>query len=380
MSKKTFIHPEPAHSKYENQKYLSEQLITYLGNKRRLLGFIGSGVAQVQRRLTTTKLKTFDVFSGSGVVARYLKQFSSHITVNDLESYSRVINQCYLSSSEEFNNTDYLKYYKIIKEKIDNEDFDEGFITRLYSPKDDTNIQYGERVFYTRRNALFIDTVRKFISDLPESVVPYFLAPLLSQASIHSNTSGVFKGFYKNANTKIGQFGGTNRDALTRITSDMKLNKPIFSRFDCDYHVFQEDANKIVKEIDEIDLAYIDPPYNQHPYGSNYFMLNLIVDYVEPDNISKVSGIPTNWNRSDYNRRQKAFHVFEDLIENIKAKFVIISFNSEGFISLNQMKDLLEKHGKLTILETNYNTFRGCRNLRNRDKHVTEYLYLLEKS
>jgi adenine-specific DNA-methyltransferase len=58
---------------------------------------------------------------------------------------------------------------------------------------------------------------------------------------------------------------------------------------------------------------------------------------------------------------------------------VLISFNSEGFISLDEMKDMLKNIGKVEVLETNYNTFRGCRNLRDRDIHVKEYLYLLEK-
>jgi adenine-specific DNA-methyltransferase len=58
----------------------------------------------------------------------------------------------------------------------------------------------------------------------------------------------------------------------------------------------------------------------------------------------------------------------------------MISFNSEGFISIEQMVSILKKHGKVDVLETKYNTFRGSRNLSNRDIHVKEYLYLLEKN
>lgn len=363
----------------ENPAYLSEQLITYIGNKRRLLSFIGRGLAHAQKRLNKDKLSTFDVFSGSGVVARYLKQFSASIIANDLESYSRVINECYLSTYEKFKNSAYEDFYNEIISRIKAQEFFPGFIRRMYSPEDDQNTKLGERVFYTNRNAQFIDTVRQFISSVPLDLQPFFLAPLLSEASIHSNTAGVFKGFYKDSNTKIGQFGGTNRDALSRITSDMELKRPVFSSFDCDFTVFQEDANSLVKKLDEVDLAYIDPPYNQHPYGSNYFMLNLITEYTEPTQISKVSGIPVDWNKSEYNKAQKAYAAFADLIENLKAKILLISFNSEGFISPQEMNSLLQAQGKLTVLETKYNTFRGCRNLENRAKHLREYLYLLEK-
>jgi adenine-specific DNA-methyltransferase len=139
------------------------------------------------------------------------------------------------------------------------------------------------------------------------------------------------------------------------------------------------DSNKIIHTIPEVDLAYLDPPYNQHPYGSNYFMLNMILDHKYPENTSIVSGIPDNWNRSNYNKERYAYSSLKNLVEDIKAKFVIISFNSEGFIGLEAMKDMLDKIGKVEVLKTEYNVFRGSRNLNNREIHVKEYLYLLEK-
>ena len=189
----------------------------------------------------------------------------------------------------------------------------------------------------------------------------------------------MFKGFYKNKETGVGQFGGKKRDALFRITGDIQLPFPVFSNFNCETIICSGDANQIVPGLPEVDIAYVDPPYNQHPYGSNYFMLNIILDYSYPEKVSKVSGIPENWNRSDYNREVKALHVLTDLIARVKAKFVIISFNSEGFIKTQQMIDMLGKTGKVTILEKKYNTFRGSRNLTKRGIYVKEYLFLLEK-
>jgi adenine-specific DNA-methyltransferase len=143
--------------------------------------------------------------------------------------------------------------------------------------------------------------------------------------------------------------------------------------------VYNGDSNVIIHNAPEVDLAYLDPPYNQHPYGSNYFMLNLILENKYPENTSKVSGIPKDWNRSAYNNKQSAYKALSDLVAGIKAKYILISFNSESFISPEEMKDILYKIGKVEILEVTYNTFRGCRNLANRDIHVKEYLYLLEK-
>ena len=69
----------------------------------------------------------------------------------------------------------------------------------------------------------------------------------------------------------------------------------------------------------------------------------------------------------------------EEIIANLSSKFAIISYNSEGFIKFDEMKTMLEKYGKVKTVEITYNTFRGSRNLRNRDIHVSEYLFVLEK-
>lgn len=363
---------------YENEEFLTQQLITYIGNKRALLGFIGNGVNIVQKKLGKTKLNIFDVFSGSGVVSRFFKQYANLLITNDLEKYAALINQCYLTNLSSINIKELKYIYRDILNSTEN-NLQSGIIRELYAPKDEDNIKVDDRVFYTIRNAMYIDTVRQLINNVPENYKKYFLAPLLSEASIHANTSGVFKGFYKNRETRIGQFGGLNQDALFRITGDIILPFPIFSNFETDTLIYNDDSNTIINEVPEVDLAYLDPPYNQHPYGSNYFMLNLILDYKYPENTSKISGIPDNWNRSNYNRENYAYSALSNLVRNIKAKYVLISFNSEGFIKLEEMKSMLNDIGKLSVLETKYNTFRGSRNLNNRDIHVKEYLYLLEK-
>jgi len=369
-------YPETAIS--EKREYLTQQLITYIGNKRALLGFIGEGVKKVQNKLQKNKLKIFDAFSGSGIAARYFKQFSEILIVNDLEKYSKIINECYLSNESEIDIVLLREYYNEIISRT-NEGLKNGIISELYAPKDDNSIKCGDRVFYTRRNAMYIDTVRQLVEEIPQGGRKFFLAPLLSEASVHANTSGVFKGFYKNKETGMGQFGGNNEDALSRITGDITLPFPVFSNFNCETVICNDDSNYAIQTIPEVDLAYLDPPYNQHPYGSNYFMLNLITDYKYPGKISMVSGIPEDWQRSVYNKKNHALSALTYLVKNIKSKFVLISFNSEGFIKVQQMKEMLENIGKLDMLDMEYNTFRGSRNLKSRDIHVKEYLYLLEK-
>lgn len=364
----------------ENPEFLTTQIITYLGNKRRLLEHIEKEILLIAEKLNCQKLVCADLFSGSGIVARMLKKYSSNLIVNDLENYSAVINGCYLINKKDFPAQEYSALKSKIKELCSIEKIP-GIISQNYAPQNDKDIQKGERVFYTRQNALLIDTYRRLIDDVvkEEPLKKFFLAPLITEASIHVNTSGVFKGFYKDKNTGIGCFGASGKNALPRIFGKIELKTPVFSNFESGLEIFQKDAVTLSKELKNLDITYLDPPYNQHPYGSNYFMLNLILKNKLDANISKVSGIVQNWNRSVFNKPYAALSSMEEIISGISSKYVIISYNSEGFISFDQMSGMLKKYGNLKTVEIKYNTFRGSRNLKNRDIHVREYLFVLEK-
>jgi adenine-specific DNA-methyltransferase len=360
----------------EQPEYLAAQLITYLGNKRALLDFIGGAAARVKAALGQDKLRIADLFSGSGAVSRYFKRHAGILHANDLEPYAHTLNRCYLPDAPDFHALQ--EAHERLARGIRSHPRD-GFIAELYAPQDEQNIQAGERCFFTPRNARFIDTARQHIGELPPDMRPYFLAPLLAEVSVKNNTAGVFKGFYKDKATGIGQFGGSGRHALSRITREIELPFPVFSRFSCPVHIYQEDANALAGRLPPVDLAYLDPPYNQHPYGSNYFMLNLVDGYRRPDDVSEVSGIPAGWNRSAYNKPRPALNALTWLCRDIDTKFLLVSFSSEGFITKEQMTDMLSELGRTEVSEVAYNTFRGSRNLRSRDIHVKEYLFLVDK-
>lgn len=357
--------------------YVKSQLITYIGNKRSLLPLIDKGISYAKENLLKERISFLDLFAGTGVVSRMARSYADDIHVNDLELYSFVTNSCYQTNKDDVDFALLSSELEKLNTKI-SQNMSSGFITDLYSPKDEKNIKSGERVFYTRRNAMFLDTFCHYINDVDENLRKFFIAPVLSQASMYANTSGVFKGFYKNKQG-IGQFGGTGENALSRILRDINLTLPILSKYDCRSNVYQMDANKAVRSIPHVDVAYFDPPYNQHPYGSNYFMLNLISKYEKPQDISNVSGIPNDWNRSLYNKARFAEQALFDAVENVDAKFVLISYNSEGFISHERFLSELVSLGEVSVMDAQYNTFRGCRNLSNRDIHVTEFLYLVDK-
>ena len=366
----------------KNNKYLTEQIITYIGNKRTLLHHIKSVIDEIKPELNKEDkdIIAVDLFAGSGVVGRMLKECGFQVISNDLEGYSRLINSCYLSNKSEFDEEIYNSYYEKLVNILNNGEYVNGTISQNYAPKDDNNIQEGERVFYTSENAKIIDTVRAFIDTVEEPYKKYFMAVLLYEASVHTNTSGVFKGFYKSTKTGIGKFGGDGENALSRIKGKIEIEKPILSDKENEYTVYQKDANVLVKELKDLDIVYMDPPYNQHPYASNYFMLNVILNNKIDGKMSKVSGIPDNWNRSAYNKRQEVKDAIDNLVKDVDCKYLVVSYNSEGFVSLEDMKEILGKYGEVSVKEIQYNAFKGSRNLKNRDTYVDEYLFILKKN
>lgn len=362
----------------ENEAYLTTQILTYIGNKRSLLKFIGDGVDEVKKSLGKNRISFFDAFSGSGIVSRFMKKHASLIVANDLERYSEILNKCYLSNRSSIDGEDFDRIFGDYVRETCNTRV-EGFFSRLYAPRDDQNIKPGERVFYTRANAITLDSARAAVDKVvPPRYRELILGPLLAEASIHPNTSGVFKGFYKNRQG-IGAFGGEGKNALVRICGAIELQKPVLSNFECESRVMRGDATEAAKIIEPVDLAYFDPPYNQHPYGSNYFMLNLLADNKEPDRISEVSGIPEIWNHSPYNRRKDAEPAFFELLASAPSKFLMVSYNSEGFVKYERLMDFLSSIGETRPIEIEYNTFRGCRNLNRRSLKVTEYLFLVKR-
>jgi adenine-specific DNA-methyltransferase len=363
----------------ENPEYLTRQLLTYLGNKRSFAVPIEHSILEVRARLGGRRLRAVDLFSGSGFVSRLLKRHCSLVIANDLESYARAVSACYLSNADGALLAEAASHASRLNAAAAKGTRRPGFVSELYAPADDASIQPQERAFYTTDNARRLDLFVYEIQSLREPIRTLLLGPLLSKASIHVNTGGVFKGFYKDKHSGIGKFGAAAGNALQRILAPIELELPVLSRFRAEHVVLQQDANALAPHLADVDLAYIDPPYNQHPYGSNYFMLNLLTHNERPVTMSEVSGIPTTWNRSGYNVRRAALPLLEHLFASVPARFLLVSFNSEGFVAIDALCSALERHGRVDEIAVKYNTYRASRNLRRRDLHVREHLFLLDR-
>jgi len=360
--------------------YVFQTMLTCIGNKRKLVTHIESIIREVGTILGKERLNLVDGFSGSSVVSRQLSYLANTLYTNDMELYAYLMARCYLCTPSAEQVAAIQTHIDAMNRIAESGPYREGIICKLYAPKNTKDIQPGERCFYTRENALIIDTLRTYIDEsVAEPLRNYCLVPLLNKASIHTNTAGVFKGFYKKGDR--GCFGGNGEMALSRILKPIRLDMPLWNRAPFTSQCYNKDINTLVSELPaNIDVMYLDPPYNQHPYGSNYFMLNVIATNIEPTELSNVSGIPTDWKKSAYNKRDTAIDSMKELLRKglEKSQYLLLSYNNEGIIRLEDWDTLFAPY-TVKKYEIKYDTYKGCRNLKDRDNKVMEIMYLVSK-
>ena len=355
-----------------------------MGNKRKLLKNMIPIIASIQETLQKPSLTIGEGFSGSGIVSRLLKQYASELWVNDIAGYSLTLNQCYLahpSNNAREKIAKYIEQANAFASDTSNNNNIPKYIQKHWAPKQQ-QIQKGERVYFSRENGQRIDRYRYFINQLPTPYQPFLLAPLIVQCSIHNNTNGNFSAFYKKDG--IGEYGGKRGIDTKRILKPISLPIPLFSPKSCITKLSQKDTNAWVHTLPKLDLVYYDPPYNQHPYNIYYFLLDIIHEWdIHKDIPNTYRGQPKNWKRSPYNSRRKAAKVFEDLIQNTKASFILISYNSGGIIPVKELQTILERKGdvlKIPIEHKTYNRMKGIANYKriNPNKQIQEFFWLVK--
>ena len=376
------------------ERYLKENLIAYIGNKRRLLPFIESTILRILEDNSYVKT-ALDLFAGSGSVSRLLKTLNLEVYSNDWEYYSYILNYAHLAINIKdldnmFSHTGGLENTINMINSINHINDNDRYISKYYAPSDDNNPDLiNERLFYTQYNASKIDIIRHNIEELYKNNVInqkeyyYLIASIIYEVATHTNTSGVFKAFHAG-------FGGRNKDALNRILSPISLKQiPLFEGSDC--YVSMLDANEfVIKNKDKhFDLVYLDPPYNQHQYGSNYHLLNTIALWDKPainKNIyvdgkkTDKGGIRKDWvkTKSLYCYKKTAKDTLINLLDNINTSHIVMSYSTDGIIEYDDLISILEEHGKLDIVTSEYTKYRGAkRSIVNKTKNV-EYLFVVD--
>ena len=370
--------------------YYSKQIITYLGSKRKFINKIDEIIKVLKKELGLEKLNIGEGFSGSGVVSRLFKNRANggKFYVNDISSYSKILNECYLTDLDKLTK-DELAYLQTILTTMKNyvkiENTYEPFISKYWAPKDDDNILPNERVYFSHKNAVMIDKMMYFIkNNIGKEYQKFFIGPLIVQASINNNTNGQFSAYFKDEKKEKGKFGGKKSVDLQRILRPIEPLLPILTNGKADVKISQLDANEWIKTTGNLDLVYYDPPYNKHPYNIYYFLLDIISNWNTKLKIPETyRGQPKNWLKSSYCSLKKAKQTFEDLISNTKSKFIMISYNSKGIIPLDEMDEILQKKGKVEKIPIQHNTYNryigiAKKKREKKEEKISEFIWLVD--
>jgi adenine-specific DNA-methyltransferase len=373
--------------------FLKSQLIAYIGNKRRLLPFLYEHLHALQ--IPGRQMSLLDVFAGSGAVSRLGRYMGFYTEANDWEGYSYILNQAYLevdssmSLFKEFGGIEKaFKYFHEEKFQLQSLPIFQNF----YSPGTTENPKIGkERLFYSTENAEYLDRVRQHIEacypgeqDNPVKHMEktLLLAALIYEAATKANTSGVFKAYHKG-------FGGLGKDALKRILAPMELQVPEIRDF-MRGKASKMDAKEFVRSR-SADIAYLDPPYTIHQYGSNYHILNTLADYTVPDISNELThegvlkqkaGIPASWQEtwSPYCSKRTVSEEFSELLSSIDAAHVLISYNTEGVLHIEELLDLAQNHGRCELAMQDYVVYRGGKSSNVRKNNTSEFLAIISRN
>ncbi len=376
-----------------NSDYLKKTLIAYIGNKRRLIPFIHNQISKIIENDDNVKT-SLDLFAGSGSVSRLFRTFNLKVYSNDIEYYSYILNYAhnYILPKDErnmFKHFGGLEQVLNILNNLATVAIEDRYISLYYAPKNDSNPDIiNERMFYTQENARIIDTVRHSIENMyinnaiNKKEYYYLLARLIYESATYANTSGVFKAFH------LG-FGGRNKDALSRIMKPISMSKlPLYGEIRG--KSFNMEASQFLKKNkNSFDIVYLDPPYNQHQYGSNYHLLNTIALWDKPFVNKEIyidgkktdkSAIRKDWvnTKSDYCYKSTAENAFKNMIDMIDAKYIITSYSTDGIIEYEHFIDILKNRGDLNIVTKEYTKYPGGkRSTINKTKNI-EYLFIID--
>ena len=333
----------------------------YLGSKDSLAYRIVDLLRE--KGLLQNKYTFCDGFCGMGAVADAVKNTYNKIIINDYLKCASVFTHARLIANGcTFEKLGFDPFCFL------NEcnEFREGFIYQNYSPG------ASERMYFSKENAGRIDFFREIIEKWYESdkitnnEFAYLLACLLESVSGISNTAGVYGAFLKHWDKRA-----LKPIIFNRIDSSPGIAKNI--------EVLNSRIEDIISDID-CDILYLDPPYTQNQYGTQYHLLETLILNDNPI-LSKITGSrPTTSMRSQWSKNYYAHVLFDKIIAGTKAKYVILSYNNDGFMSKDFIETTMKRYGieNSYICEIidykKYNNFK-CQGA---DGHF-EYLFFIEK-
>ena len=332
----------------------------FLGNKESITSEISDMLEK--KGLLDKELTLFDAFCGTGSVPDALKG-SFNIIVNDILSWCVTYTRGRICARD-------CKFEKLGFDPFDylntHNDTIEGFFFKNYSPGG------SERMYFSSLNAGRIDYFRAKIEEwkngnlLSDDEYAYLLSCLIESVSDISNTAGVYGAFLKDWDPRAHK----TIDFSKVDSKDVTHGRLLF---------LNEKIENIIQDI-ECDVLYLDPPYTQNQYGTQYHILETLVLNDNPS-ISSITGSrSTAPMRSDWSKEYKAHILFDRVVAKTKAKYILFSYNNDGFISKEFIEASLKRYGKPETYVCKKISYKKYRNFKTKcNKDHFEYLFFVEK-
>jgi adenine-specific DNA-methyltransferase len=348
--------------------------MNYIGSKLSLLQFLEDSINKVVKK----DCQVFcDLFAGTGIVGSYFKKKGFKIVANDIQYYSYVLNRHYIKNHKplEFKglsniiaalkDTEIEGRQKVVLNYLDNLKGKKGFIYNNYCSGGTKN-KKEERLYFSDENGLKCDSIRQKIEEWKDNKVVnndeyyFLLASLVESIDKYANTASVYGAFLKIL----------KKSALRPLI--LKPAELIVN--DQEHEVYNEDINTVIKKI-KGDILYLDPPYNQRQYATNYHILETVAKYDNPKIHGKTGLREYASQKSSYCSRNQVKKSFKDLITNANVKYIFLSYNNEGLMSAADIKDIMGIRGKYGFFTQEYSRFKADRNRDYKAEKTVEYLH-----
>lgn len=332
----------------------------YIGNKESMVEEIDSFIES--RVESEESLTLFDAFCGTGAVSDRLKN-KFNLVINDNLKWATVYTagRLYASSCHfERLGFDPFAFLNQSDEKV------QGFIYKNYAPTE------SSRMYFTPENAARIDYFRKQIEEwhknklLSEAEYMLLLASLVESVSRVSNTAGVYGAFLK-------KWDG-------RALKPIEFIKPAYNACDSlNIKIYNDKTENIISDV-KCDILYLDPPYTQNQYGTQYHLLETLILNDHPS-VSKVTGSrPVMPMRSDWSKEYKAHILLDRIIANTTARYIVMSYNNDGLMSKEYIEAVMKRYGKPETYCCKKISYKKYQNWKSQNhKEHFEYLFFVEK-
>jgi len=306
-------------------------MIKYLGSKRRLVPALTTLFEASGARTA------LDLFTGTTRVAQAFKQAGGEVTAVDVATYAEVLGQCYVATDARDVDTQELE---AMIEDLQATPPEAGYFTETFC--------VASR-FFQPRNGARIDAIRERIEreyrDSP--LFPVLLTSLMVAADRVDSTTGVQMAYIK-------RWAKRAERPLTLEVPALLPGRGIAVR---------ADAREAVKQLGPFDLAYLDPPYNQHRYFTNYHIWETLVRWDKPEHYGvacKRIDSRSEETKSVFNKKREMPDALAQVVRDVQADLVVLSYNNEAWVSEAELRGLMAARGEVVVLAFDSKRYVGA--------------------